>query len=60
MPTYEYKCTDDESHVVEEQRNIDDRDAPITCPCGSYMYRVMINRIGVQFKGKGFYKTDNG
>jgi hypothetical protein len=60
MPTYEYKCTDDESHIIEEQRNIDDRDAPITCPCGSYMNRVMINRVGVQFKGKGFYKTDNG
>jgi putative FmdB family regulatory protein len=60
MPNYEYRCTDDESHIIEEQRSIDDRDAPTTCPCGSYMNRVMINKVGIQFKGSGFYKTDNG
>lgn len=60
MPTYEYRCIDDEEHIVEEQRSIYDRDLPMTCPCGSYMSRVMINKVGVQFKGTGFYKTDNG
>lgn len=60
MPTYEYKCLDDESHIIEEKRNIEDRDLPMTCPCGSYMARVMVNSVGIQFKGSGFYKTDNG
>jgi putative FmdB family regulatory protein len=60
MPTYEYRCIDDDSHTIEEKRDIDDRDAPITCPCGSYMDRVIINKVVVQFKGTGFYKTDNG
>jgi putative FmdB family regulatory protein len=60
MPTYVYKCLDDESHIVEEQRSIDDRDLDMTCACGSYMSRVVVNNVGVQFKGSGFYKTDNG
>jgi putative FmdB family regulatory protein len=60
MPTYEYKCIDDESHIIEEKRSMEDRDLPITCPCGSYMTRVMVNSFGIQFKGSGFYKTDNG
>ena len=60
MPTYVYKCTSDEDHVVEEKRSIDDRDLPITCSCGSYMYRLVVNNVGIQFKGSGFYKTDNG
>jgi len=60
MPTYEYRCIDDESHIIEEKRDMDDRDLPMTCSCGSYMLRVIINNVGIQFKGSGFYKTDNG
>ena len=60
MPTYVYRCSDDESHTIEEKRSIDDRDLPMTCACGSYMSRVVVNNVGVQFKGSGFYKTDNG
>ncbi len=59
MPVYEYKCIDDDTHIIEEQRSISDRDLPMTCPCGSYMSRVVVSNIGVQFKGSGFYKTDN-
>ena len=59
MPTYEYKCIDDETHTIEEQRSIDDRDLPITCSCGSDMSRVLVGSVGIQFKGTGFYKTDN-
>jgi len=59
MPTYEYKCIDDETHIIEEQRSIDDRDLPTTCSCGSYMSRVLVGSVGIQFKGTGFYKTDN-
>ena len=60
MPTYEYRCIDDENHIVEEKRSIEDRDLPITCPCGSYMARAIVSNFGIQFKGSGFYKTDNG
>ncbi len=60
MPTYEYKCLNDENHIIEEKRNIEDRDLETTCPCGSYMARVIVNKVGIQFKGSGFYKTDNG
>lgn len=60
MPIYVYKCVDDETHVIEEQRPIGDRDLSTTCACGSYMNRVIINSVGIQFKGSGFYKTDNG
>jgi putative FmdB family regulatory protein len=60
MPTYEYYCVDDDTHVVEEKRSINDRDLPLTCACGSYMTRRLINKVGIQFKGSGFYSTDNG
>lgn len=60
MPTYEYCCNSDENHIIEDQRSIDDRDLPITCSCGSYMSRVVVQNIGVKFIGSGFYKTDNG
>lgn len=59
MPKYEYKCSDDETHIMEEIRSIDQRDDDMTCACGSYMYRVVISSVGVQFKGSGFYVTDN-
>jgi len=49
----------DETHTIEEQRSIDDRDLPTTCSCGSYMARVLVGSVGIQFKGTGFYKTDN-
>jgi len=60
MPTYQYRCIDDETHIVEEKRSIDNRDLSLTCSCGSYMIRMIVNNIGIQFKGSGFYKTDNG
>lgn len=58
MPTYEYKCEFCE-RVTESQRPIDDRDAFTECrECGNQMHRV-VSQVGVQFKGSGFYKTDN-
>jgi predicted nucleic acid-binding Zn ribbon protein len=47
------------THTIEEQRSIDDRDLPTTCSCGSDMSRVLVGSVGIQFKGTGFYKTDN-
>jgi putative FmdB family regulatory protein len=59
MPTYEYKC-EFCGRLAESKRPIDDRDAFTECrECGNQMHRVLINKVGVQFKGSGFYKTDN-
>jgi putative FmdB family regulatory protein len=59
MPTYDYKCEYCE-RVAESQRLIEDRDAYTECKeCGNEMNRIVVNKVGVQFKGSGFYKTDN-
>lgn len=60
MPTYEYKCVYCENGA-ELSRPIDQRDAVLSCEkCGNNMNRVTIpSSVGVQFKGTGFYKTDN-
>jgi putative FmdB family regulatory protein len=59
MPTYDYKCEFCE-RTVESNRPIDDRDAYTECiECGNQMHRIIVNSVGVQFKGSGFYKTDN-
>jgi putative FmdB family regulatory protein len=57
MPTYMYRCTDCE-HIFETQQRM--TDDPLTdCPrCGGKIRRV-VNSVGVVFKGKGFYVTDN-
>jgi putative FmdB family regulatory protein len=59
VPTYDYKCEFCE-RTVESSRSIDDRDAYTECiECGNQMHRIIVNKVGVQFKGSGFYKTDN-
>ena len=59
MPTYQFKCEFCE-RSVESQRSIDDRDAYTECSeCGNKMNRILFNNVSVQFKGSGFYKTDN-
>lgn len=57
MPTYEYKCDecgirfDCFQHFSEEPLK--------SCPeCGGSVHRV-IQPVGIVFKGKGFYVTDN-
>jgi len=57
MPTYEYKC--DECGIVFERFQHFSADPLKTCPeCGGSVHRV-IHPVGVIFKGKGFYVTDN-
>ena len=57
MPTYEYKC--DECGIVFERFQHFSADPLKTCPeCGGGVHRV-IHPVGVIFKGKGFYVTDN-
>lgn len=57
MPTYVYKCIENE-HIFEKKQRFSD--PPIAeCPeCGSTV-RKLINSVGVVFKGSGFYVTDN-
>lgn len=57
MPTYVYKCLPEE-HVFEARQKFSD-DPLSECPeCGGDVRRV-INSVGIVFKGKGFYVTDN-
>lgn len=58
MPTYEYKCILCET-VKEMQKPMDQANWVELCECGAAMIK-QYNTFGIQFKGSGFYKTDNG
>ena len=60
MPVYEYKCTEDEAHaILSVTRSISEDDPGYTCSeCEADMIRHF-TPFGIQFKGNGFYKTDN-
>jgi putative FmdB family regulatory protein len=57
MPLYEYQC---KACGVRFERHQSMTDGPVgTCPeCGGEVHRL-IHPVGVIFKGKGFYVTDN-
>jgi len=57
MPTYDYKC---EECGVRFERFQHFSDDPIECcpECSGKVHRV-IHPVGIVFKGKGFYVTDN-
>jgi putative FmdB family regulatory protein len=55
MPVYEYKCSQCFSQIEFERGFGEDREP--SC-CGTTMIRVW-NSFGIQFKGNGFYSTDN-
>ena len=57
MPLYEYQCR---SCGVRFERRQPINDEPVkVCPeCGSDVKRL-IHPVGIIFKGKGFYVTDN-
>ena len=57
MPTYTYKCRDNE-HYFEQRQKFSDDPVEICPECGSSVRRV-INSVGIVFKGSGFYVTDN-
>jgi len=58
MPTYEYSCANCETSE-EVTRKFDDPELIPHCPkCGYSMIRTY-GSFGIQFKGSGFYKTDN-
>lgn len=60
MPVYEYKCSKDDSHAtLSVTRSISESDPGYPCEeCNSEMIRHF-TPFGIQFKGNGFYKTDN-
>ncbi|HYH28005.1 MAG TPA: FmdB family zinc ribbon protein [Actinomycetota bacterium] len=58
MPTYEYVCTNDDTHRFEVFQRIDEP-AMETCEvCGGSLRKVF-HPVGVVLKGSGFYKTDS-
>ncbi len=60
MPVYEYKCSYDDAHAkMSVHRPMIEDDPGYKCiECESDMTRFFTT-VGVQFKGNGFYKTDN-
>ena len=57
MPIYAYKCKSCEHQFDARQRFSDD---PLSdCPVCDGSIRRVISPVGVVFKGKGFYVTDN-
>ncbi|MBN1400844.1 MAG: FmdB family transcriptional regulator [Anaerolineae bacterium] len=57
MPTYEYEC--DECGIRFDRFQHFSDDPLRACPeCGGPVHRV-IHPVGIVFKGKGFYVTDN-
>lgn len=57
MAVYVYRCS--ECGIVELHRSIYDN-SMATCPkCGNADVVRQYQPVGITFKGKGFYKTDN-
>lgn len=57
MPLYEYKCK--ECGVrFERRQSVNDEPVKVCPECGGEVYRL-IQPVGIVFKGKGFYVTDN-
>jgi putative FmdB family regulatory protein len=59
MPTYEYNCIECETSTDVVRKFNEDEILPLCPKCGYKMVRVY-TPAGIQFKGSGFYKTDNG
>jgi putative FmdB family regulatory protein len=57
MPIYIYRCKDCNHEFEIRQRMTEE---PLTlCPVCQGEIRRVVNSVGVVFKGKGFYVTDN-
>lgn len=58
MPTYTYQCDNCGIRFDQYQKFSDD--PLVTCPeCGEPVLRKVYQPVGIVFKGKGFYATDN-
>lgn len=57
MPFYRYECTNCRGEFRVLRRGGDD--SPAACPqCGSAKTKRLLPRIGVVYKGNGYYSTD--
>lgn len=55
MPTYTYMC--DDCGPKEFVHSMDE--SLTSCPhCDSISFRKIFSKVGIQFKGSGFYSTD--
>ncbi|MDT5075535.1 MAG: hypothetical protein QOJ80_172 [Mycobacterium sp.] len=57
MPTYSYACTECDNRFDAVQAFTDD--ALSACPKCDGRLRKLFGKVGVVFKGSGFYRTDN-
>ncbi|GAS94274.1 serine rich protein [Mycolicibacterium canariasense] len=57
VPTYSYACTECDNRFDAVQAFSDD--ALTTCPKCSGRLRKLFGKVGVVFKGSGFYRTDS-
>ena len=57
MPTYSYACTECGNRFDAVQAFSDD--ALTSCPNCSGRLRKLFGKVGVVFKGSGFYRTDS-
>lgn len=57
MPTYSYACTECDNKFDMVQSFSDD--ALTQCPKCSGRLRKLFGKVGVVFKGSGFYRTDS-
>lgn len=58
MPTYNYKCVEN-NHIYIESRKMSEQQIVNYCPeCGSKLKRTY-SAPSIQFVGSGFYKTSN-
>ena len=58
MPTYTYQCENCGIRFDQYQKFTDD--PLVVCPeCGEPALRKVYQPVGIVFKGKGFYATDN-
>jgi putative FmdB family regulatory protein len=58
MPTYEYRCRDCGEDLEVYQSFTDD--ALTVCPACGGSLRKLFGKVGISFKGTGFYKNDHG
>jgi putative FmdB family regulatory protein len=57
VPTYSYACTECDNRFDAVQAFTDD--ALTECPKCNGRLRKLFGKVGVVFKGSGFYRTDN-
>lgn len=58
MPVYEYSCITCDK-TIEITRSIKDSESIPSCEFCGYNMTKVYSPFGIQFKGNGFYKTDN-